>query len=267
VTPRTGSVAIGDASLSFEETGAGVPVVLLHGFSLDRRMWDDQVDALARRYRVIRYDLRGFGRSTPGTGTYRHVDDLMALLDHLAIDRACLIGVSLGGGAIINAAVAYPDRVLGIVAVDPSLGGFPWSATQTQAMRDIRARAGDAGIEAARARWLSLPIFRTLASNPTANARFRSIVGEYSGWHWRNTDRGLPLVPPAIERLHEITAPALVIVGELDTADFQHIASTLEREIPNARKIVLPGVGHMGNMEAPQRFNAAVTAFLEELAP
>ncbi len=261
---RTGTIAIGDASLYFEDTGAGVPIVLLHGFSMDLRMWDDQVEALGRRHRVIRYDLRGFGRSTPGTAPYRHADDLIAVLDHLAIDRAFLVGLSLGGGAVVNAAVAYPDRVRGIVAVDPSLGGFTWSAAQTLAMKDIQARASDTGVEAARARWLSLPIFRTLASNPPAEARFRSIVADYSGWHWRNADRGLPFTPPAIERLHEISAPALVVVGELDSADFQRIASTLERAIPRARKVVLPGVGHMANMEAPERFNAEVTAFFDE---
>jgi 3-oxoadipate enol-lactonase len=267
VATRRGTIRVGDALLHYEETGTGVPVVLLHGFSLDLRMWDDQVETLARRHRVIRYDLRGFGRSTPGTTPYRHADDLIAVLDHLAVGRAFLIGLSLGGGAVVNAAVAYPDRVLGIVAVDPSLGGFMWSAVQTNAMKDIQVRAGDEGVEAARARWLSLPIFRTLASNPPADARFKSIVADYSGWHWRNADRGLPFAPPAIQRLHEIAAPALVLVGELDTHDFQQIASTLERDIPNVRKVVLPGVGHMANMEAPERFNAVVSAFLDEQAP
>jgi pimeloyl-ACP methyl ester carboxylesterase len=264
---RTGTVDAGDAALYFEETGAGVPVVFLHGFGLDLRMWDEQVDALAGRRRVIRYDLRGFGRSTPGTQPYRHADDLRAVLDHLVIDRAFLIGLSLGGGAIVNAAVMYPERVLGLVAVDPSLGGFTWSTAQMSAMKNIQARAGDAGIEAARARWLSLPIFRTLASNPAADARFRAIVGDYSGWHWQNTDRGLPLTPPAIDRLQEIAAPTLVLVGERDTQDFQQIATTLERGIPNARKIILPGVGHMANMEAPDVFNAAIIAFLDSHAP
>jgi pimeloyl-ACP methyl ester carboxylesterase len=135
------------------------------------------------------------------------------------------------------------------------------------AMKNIQARAGDAGIEAARARWLSLPIFRTLASNPAADARFRAIVGDYSGWHWQNTDRGLPLTPPAIDRLQEIAAPTLVLVGERDAQDFQQIAPTLERGIPNARKIILPGVGHMANMEAPDVFNAAMIAFLDSHAP
>ena len=260
---RRGTIGIGDASLHYEETGAGVPVVLLHGFGLDLRMWDDQVEVLARRHRVIRYDMRGFGRSTPGTAPYRHADDLIAVLDHLAVRRV-LIGLSLGGGAIVNAAVACPDRVLGIVAVDPSLGGFTWSAAQTNAMKAIQARAGDGGVDAARARWLSLPIFRTLASNPAADARFRTMVEDYSGWHWGNADRGLPFTPPAIQRLHEIAAPTLVLVGELDSHDFQQIASTLERGIPHARKIVVPGVGHMANMEAPERFNAVVTAFLDE---
>lgn len=175
---RAGSLDVHGASLRYEQSGSGTPVVLLHAFALDRRMWDSQVDALAQRVRVIRYDLRGFGQSTIGPTPYRHADDLLALLDHLDVDRAFLIGASLGGGAAINAAVMHPGRVLGLVAVDPSLGGFRWSPRQNTAMRAIQARAGQDGVDAARARWLSLPMFRTLAARPEAEVRFRAMVAD-----------------------------------------------------------------------------------------
>jgi pimeloyl-ACP methyl ester carboxylesterase len=267
MTIRHGELSVAGATLYYEEQGHGTPVVLLHGFSLDRRMWDDQVLAWGSRYRIVRYDLRGFGRSTPSTQPYRHAEDLVALLDHLRIDRAFLVGLSLGGGAAINATIVYPNRVLGLIVVDPSLGGFRWSAAQTNAMNEIVGSGKNRGVDAARDKWLSLPIFRTLRANPPADARFRQMVAEYSGWHWVNADPGLPYAPPAIERLHEITAPTLVITGERDSPDFQQIALMLETRIPDARRVVLPGAGHLANMEAPDEFNAVVGEFLDQHTP
>lgn len=89
-------------------------------------------------------------------------------------------------------------------------------------------------------------------------------MADYSGWHRLNPDHGLPSTPPAIERLHAIEAPVLVIVGESDTPDFQEIAAMLEARVSHARKVVLPGVGHLANLEAPERFNALVREFLAE---
>ena len=89
-------------------------------------MWEDQIEALERAHTVIRYDLRGFGRSAPGTAPYTHADDLAGLLDHLQLDRVSLVGLSLGGGAAINFAATHPQRVEELVVVDPSLGGFSW---------------------------------------------------------------------------------------------------------------------------------------------
>ena len=102
-------------------------------------------------------------------------------------------------------------------------------------------------------------------SNPRVAERLVSIVGDYAGWHWLHADPGQPFSPPAIDRLQEISPPTLVIVGELDTADFQSIASTLESRISRAQKIVFPGVGHMANLEAQAQFNETVGAFLAEV--
>ena len=88
------------------------------------------------------------------------------------------------------------------------------------------------------------------------------MVSDYSGWHWMNHDPGRPFKPPAIQRLANIHVPTLIIVGELDTPDFHAIATTLERGIPGATKVMLPGVGHLGNLEAPDRFNEIVMEFL-----
>lgn len=125
----SGHVNIGGASLYYEVTGAGGPVVLLHGLDLDLRMWDEQVAALAHAHTVVRYDLRGFGRSTTGDGVgyrirpHHDAEDLKALLDHLELVRVSLLGLSFGGGAAINFAIAYPNAVRALILVNPLLEG------------------------------------------------------------------------------------------------------------------------------------------------
>jgi pimeloyl-ACP methyl ester carboxylesterase len=261
---RQGRIGIGSGWLSYRVTGFGPPVVLLHGFGFDCRMWDDHVPHLSNRYAVVQYDLRGFGRSTAGRDSYSHADDLKALVDDLGLDRVALIGLSLGGGAALNFSIQYPERVRALVVVDPSLGGFGWSSQFTEAQQALRSTASTVGIAAAREQWLQLPMFRSAMSNPRVAERLASMVNDYAGWHWLEPELGRPLHPPAIDRLQEISAPTLVMVGELDTADFHDIASTIADRVPRARKVVIPGVGHMANLEAPARFDDLVAAFLAE---
>ena len=257
-----GSVAVDGTTLHYDITGAGPPIVLLHGFSFDRRLWDDQVLPLARAWTVVRYDLRGFGVSPPGTTSYSHADDLHALLAHLGYAQVALMGLSLGGGAAINYAVQHASAVTHLVAVDPSLGGFPWSPGVVAALRAVRATAMAHGVDAALAEWLALPMFAVGMARPEIAARLISLTSDYSGSHWTSADLGRPLRPPAIERLGSITARTLVVVGERDIADFHAIADAVTDGVYGARRVVLPGVGHMANLEDPQAFNDAVLEFL-----
>jgi pimeloyl-ACP methyl ester carboxylesterase len=251
-------------ALHYEATGAGDPVVLLHGFATDLRLWDDQVAVLASRYRVVRYDLRGFGLSAASAEPYSHADDLTSLLDRLGLPRVVLVGLSLGGGAAINFAIEHPDAVRALVLVDSTLGGFAWSQGFTSDQAAIRQAARES-VDAARARWLTLPIFGPALQNPRSADRIRAQVAEYSGWHWLNPDPGRPFTPPAIQRLGAITAPTLIVLGERDTPDFHVIASTLEQGIAGAKKVTIPGAGHIANLEAPERFNEILLEFLGRL--
>src|SRR6266566_308505 len=124
-----GTLAINGAHLYYEQAGSpgspGHPLVLIHGFTLDTRMWDDQFAVFTRHYQVIRYDMRGFGRSDlPAEEPFTAVDDLRALLDTLGVSRACVLGLSLGGSVAIDFALAYPDRTSALVLVDPALRGW-----------------------------------------------------------------------------------------------------------------------------------------------
>jgi pimeloyl-ACP methyl ester carboxylesterase len=121
----SGVASVNGIRLAYEVAGAGPPVVFLHGFSLDRRMWAAQVDAFATRCRIVRYDLRGFGQSGPATGEpYANVDDLATLLDHLAIERAHIVGQSMGGGVAVDFALTHPARTRTLVAVDAAVNGW-----------------------------------------------------------------------------------------------------------------------------------------------
>jgi pimeloyl-ACP methyl ester carboxylesterase len=236
------------------------PLVFIHGFSLDTRMWDDQWDFFAQHYRVIRYDVRGFGKSSlPGTEPYAQVADLKALLEHLQAAPAHIAGLSMGGGIAIDFAAAYPELIRSLVAVDAALGGFAWTSDLGAPGRIARA----SGLEAGKAAWLNDALFAPAHEQPAVSARLREMVTDYSGYHWLNRDPGRWADVEGIQRLDQIRALSLAIVGERDLPDFHVIADLLVEKIPNCRKVVLPGAGHLSNMEAPEQFNQLVLNFLK----
>jgi pimeloyl-ACP methyl ester carboxylesterase len=263
---QQGFADVNGTRLHYETDGSGPPLVLIHGHGLDARMWDDQFARFAAGYRVVRYDLRGFGKSAPvGDGQYRHADDLAALLDDLKIPRAAILGLSLGGSVAIDFALTYPAMTRALITVDAALGGHPWSEEWSARWKAIMHTARAVSVQAANERWLDHPLFAPASEQPAVAARLRQMIGDYSGWHWSNRDPQRGLDPPAAERLREVTAPTLVVLGERDLPDFHAIADRIARDVPDARKIILPGVGHMANMEAPERFNGAVLDFLASL--
>jgi pimeloyl-ACP methyl ester carboxylesterase len=253
--------------LVYEVAGDGAPVVFVHGFTLDRRMWDDQIPAFATRYRTLRYDLRGFGESAPPVAgvPYTHADDLRALLAHLGIERAAVVGLSLGGWVAHEFALIYPQSVSALILVDSALRGYPYGPASTATIDAIYSLGAEGRIAEAKAGWLADPLFACSQRSTAAAARLEQIVEDYPCWHLQNIDPHPPLEPPAIERLHEITAPTLVVAGEEDIPDLLAISDLLAARIPGARKVVLAEAGHMANMDAPDAFNRAVLDFLSSL--
>jgi pimeloyl-ACP methyl ester carboxylesterase len=262
----SGVASVNGTRLAYEVAGAGPPLVFLHGFSLDRRMWSAQIDAFAARCSVVRYDLRGFGESGPATGElYSNVDDLAALLDHLGVERAHIVGLSMGGGVAVDFALTHPDRTRTLVAVDAAVNGWRWSAGWDAMVIPVweAGRAGD--LDVARARWLTNPLFAPALEQPTVAAELREIIGSYSGWHWLDRSDGQRSPqPPAFQRLEAIAAPTLVVVGERDLPDFHACGEAMARRIPEARLALIPDAGHMANMENPTAFNDVVLRFLDE---
>ncbi len=205
---------VSGARLRYQLAGAGEPLILLHGFTLDLRMWDDQVEPFARHFRVVRYDLRGFGLSSvPDGRPYVHADDLAALLDVLQVGRAHVMGLSLGGGIALDFACLHPDRLNRLVLVDSTLGGYPWT------MR-FDYKQGATSVAEIRRNWLAHAFFAPALRNPAVAVRLTQIVNDYSGWHWVNRDCDTFPPPPVYERLETIHALTLVVVGAWDVPDF-----------------------------------------------
>ena len=269
MTIERGVVNVNGARLAYECPGDGPAVAFIHGFTLDRRMWDDQFALFSERHRVLRHDLRGFGESSlPITSEANtHGADLAALLDRLGIEHVALVALSMGGWIAIEFAQTYPERISALVLVDSTVRGFEYGPVQAATLERLYQLGREGRLAETKADWLQAPLFAYSQGLPAVKARLAEMVADYSGWHLQHDDPHPMLEPPSIPRLGEIAAPALVMVGEHDVDDFHVIADLLAERIPNARKIVLPHAGHMTNMDAPEAVNRAALAFLADAVP
>jgi 3-oxoadipate enol-lactonase len=247
--------------LYFEIEGNGPAVVLIHGGQMDRRVWDDQFHVFARDYRVIRYDIRGFGKSEAPAKGYSHTDDLKALLQHLRLRHASVIGLSLGAAIAIDMALVHPEMVDGLVLVCPGLSGFSFKDTAND-LRAITEAARDDGYAKAAELWLQNPYMSVAMENPALRTKLRQLSTDNARCWLNNPLLLRRLKPPAAERLKEVRAPTLVIGGQRDVSDIHAIVDKLSHEIPGAEKVLLPGAGHIVPMEQPEKFNSLALQFL-----
>ena len=255
------------ARLAYEVAGDGPAVVLVHGFGLDMRMWDPQAAHLASRFRVLRYDCRGFGASGPFDPAvpYTHAGDLLALLDHCGIGQAVLAGLSFGGRIVLQAALSAPDRVAGLVLLDAVLDGVPWDPESAAGLEEAARQARDHGLLAGRAAWLAHPLFAAARQRPDLGRLLALMVAGYPGQHWTGRDPHQESGPPLIDALPDVAVPTLVAVGERDVPCFREMSAVLARRLPGARQEVIAGAGHMVNLEQPAAVNALLGGFLNQL--
>lgn len=256
-----GQLALDGGTLSYQKAGHGTPLTFVHGHTLDMQMWQPQFVSFEPDFEVLRYDMRGYGASSlPKSEDYLHREDLKQLHDQLGRVSTHLVGLSLGGQVALEYAVHYPECVERLVLIDPFLADFTFSEgwTQTIAQMIESGLAGDLG--SARDIWLNSGLFTPALVNPASATALKESFERYSGWHFANPFH-LP-VAPISDRLKEITAPTLVLVGERDIEDFVNISGFLAENIPNARLEVIQGAGHMANLEAPAEVNRILKDFL-----
>jgi 3-oxoadipate enol-lactonase len=249
--------------LQYATAGDGPPVVFVHGFGLDSSMWDPQWAAFAKRHRVIRYDMRGYGGSSVPEGAYSHTEDLLALIDFLGAHPAHLVGLSLGGRVALRVAAQHPEVVRSLTLADPALDGHIWTEDWLQRWRSMTAAAKLGDLCAAKKLWREHILFAPANAQPRVADLLREMIDRYSGWHLRYPDPGTAPQTPIAQMLPSISIPTLVMVGELDLPDFQAIARRLGKELPQVELQTIAGSGHMSNMEAPQIFNDLVLGFLQ----
>jgi pimeloyl-ACP methyl ester carboxylesterase len=253
--------------IAYEEIGAGPVVVLLHAFPFDAGMWRPQIDVLADRYRFVVPDLPGFGQSAVSAGlTIDALADIVAeLLDHLGINERVVIGgLSMGGYAALAFARLYPQRLRALVLADTKAEPDDESARagRDNLIRLATERGPAAVFEQLEAKLLGAS---TLAARPTVVSAVRQLAARQQTEGIVAALKALRDRPDAAAGLPHISVPTLVLVGEEDAITPPDKARTIAAAIPNPRLVLVPGAGHLSNLENPDAFSAALGAFLDGL--
>jgi pimeloyl-ACP methyl ester carboxylesterase len=261
---------INGVSLAYRDAGSGTPILFIHGHPFNQSMWDAQVSALTWKYRVITYDIRGYGSSEVPTAETTTLEtmasDINALLDHLNIPKAIITGLSMGGQIAMAFAEQYPTRLSALILT----ATFPQADTE-EAIKTRRATAdrflqqgsvlpgGEmlpkliAPASLKRDPGIAIKVFTMISTTPPAGAAAAL--------------RGRALRKDYTESLTRITVPTLIVAGTEDSYITVEVAKQTHQSIPHSRLEIFEGVGHLPNLEAPDRFNAALHNFLATISP
>ena len=255
--PQARWIEAGGVHFHAELAGRGDAVTLLHGFLVDSGQWDDEFVSLAADYRVLRYDLRGFGRSSMPDAPFSHHEDLARVLDESGIGRTALVGCSGGAGTAFDFALAHPERVSALVLIGAGYWGY-------YATRTPEAQAFWAAVQSGDAEALLATSLRSFLDGPRrapehSDAQARARITAMSAWNFGRQDgywkkaslqRNPPV--PAPERLAELRMPVLLIVGEEDQPEVIELSERLAAGLPQARLVRVPDAGHHVNIERPE---------------
>lgn len=254
--------------LHYEDVGEGPAVTFIHPGLWDMRTWDREFARWpAEGLRLIRYDVRGYGRSDFPTTPFSNADDLLAVLDALEVQRTALVGCSMGGNIEVTFALEHLERVWSLVTVAAGLSGFEWSDEKWEPIWEPIDAAIEAG-DLERATDLCLEIWAPLGTEDEAGATIRRIALENTQ-NFALDESGLELAaePPPITRLEQIDVPTLVVTGDADVAEMTVIGEILASRIPGAVPAVIEGADHVVNVRQPEAFEAVVLPFLLDARP
>jgi pimeloyl-ACP methyl ester carboxylesterase len=261
-------------TMHYEVAGDGDVLVLGHAGFVDSRMWDAQWDIFAEKYRVIRFDMLGFGQSNPVTTPRTRRHDLAQLLDHLHVERAMLLGCSLGGEIVLDFALEQPERVLALIIVSSAPGGFQFQGTPPPLLLEMIAALQAGEEERASELQVRLWFDGSYRQPGQVDPQLRQRVGEMNlipvqlkTWLASDSQSLNPLNPPAIQRLDTIQVPTLIMAGALDDAEILRAANVMEDKIKGAQKHILAHSAHLPNMEEAEEFTQVVLEFLAQNAP
>jgi len=264
-------VRFDNAVLAGESDGFGLPVVFLHAGVADRRMWAPQMaSAAAAGFHVIAYDRRGFGETQSPDEPFSHLADLEAVLDQLGVNAAVLVGASTGGALAIDFALEYPDRTIGLVLIGTAIGGAPEAELpeEAEALFDARAYAVERRQWGSVARidahlWLDGPS----GGEGRVAGEARDLFIDMDRQALQKPALSMQEEPePAIDNIESITAPVLLVSGELDFPHVLERQEELSERLENAFALTLDDTAHLPSFERPEQFDPVLLEFLEALA-
>ena len=255
------AVDVNGARLWYDEAGSGPVVLLLHGGLGDSGLWEPVVPLLAERFRTIRSDLRFFGRSTGPAVPWSWERDVVGVLDALNVERAALVGLSLGGKLALDVALAHPERLWAVAGIAPGLGGHDGAAYSAE--QEARYEAAESEGDLGAAMEIDFEVWAPLGTDE----RIRQL------WQATPDAKGLPpgVEPlpaagaPAKERLGELAVPTLVVTAAHDPAGFREIGPLVAREAPDARHLELDS-DHYVTLREPELVARTLLDFLSETA-
>lgn len=263
-------LSVDGGTLYYEVAGEGETLVLSHAAFLDSRMFDEQWEMLAQHYRVIRYDMRGYGRSNEVSGPLCRRNDLRQLLAHLSVTRAHLVGCSNGGQIMLDLALETPALAASLTLVNSTPGGFAMEGEMPPIMFEMFEALQQGHVN--RASELQIQIWLdSSARQPQdidAALREKALLMNHipvSRKTFLIADMGAPvnpLMPPAVTRLHNVPCPTLIIVGALDHAEVLRAADIMAANMPQARKVLIENAGHVPSYEHADLFNNLLLNFL-----
>ncbi|MEZ4663538.1 MAG: alpha/beta fold hydrolase [Caldilineaceae bacterium] len=271
---QTGYIEQADGKLYYEMDGESNEEVLVlsHAAFLDSGMWDAQWSEFSRHYRVIRYDMRGYGQSDPVTGPRVRRHDLRMLLQQLAVENAHLLGCSMGGEIVLDLALEQPELVRSLIIVNGPPSGFEPQGEPPAHLFDMLGAMQQGNLDLASELQLRIWFDGPQRTPPPVNQAMRQraaamnrIFVANNTWAIADMQPLNPLRPPAVGRLSEIQVPTLVVKGELDHAENLRASDLLASGIPHAQVASIANGAHVPNMDEPAVFNEIVLRFLAAL--
>lgn len=269
---ESGLAEIGKARIYYELAGAGQPFVMIHAGVADSRQWDNEFATFSNYFRVLRYDMRGYGRSEPVEGEFTHLQDLSALLDCLDIrEPSIVMGCSIGGTLAMDFALAEPSRVKGLIMVSSEPSGLELDVETPAIFSEAEEayKAGDLDLVAE----IETQIwFDGIGRSPQqVNQRMRSLAYEMNRKALSHYAMGLgkrqpDAETPAVERLTELEIPVLVVAGARDIPFTLAAADYMVGNIRDARKVLLDDAAHLCNLDHPEAFQREVRTFLDTVS-
>ena len=268
---KSGFVNSGNAQLYYETAGQGVPFVMIHAGVADSRQWNNEFAFFARDHQVVRYDMRGYGKSEPADGEFNHLDDFVAILDTLGLhEPVVLMGCSMGGGLAMDFALSHPSRARALIMVGSGPSGLELDVPRSAKFDDVEKafEAGDLDLvsELETQIWFDGTGRTPEQVNPSMRKLLYEMNRQALAHEVKQLGKRLPNTQtPAFDRLGDIQIPVLIVIGAHDTPYILAAADYMAERIPSSQKVVLEDAAHLPNMDHPEEFQAIVTRFLESL--